>query len=173
MAYAISLHSECEMQVSPKDHLGKRGESIAFVRLTEVCQTNDLPFFLPFFLGEKTPLFDALVQLVEAGDVTPIFFAQVKSTREGYNESGRLKVHVRKEDVEAMVKYPAPTYVIGIDEREEKAFIVSVFGTMDKTISSLSTAHPLNCTTLQILWDEVKDYWAGKQMDRRASVFTN
>jgi hypothetical protein len=81
MAYAISLHSECEMQVSPKDHLGKRGE--------------------------------------------------------------------------------------------EKAFIVSVFGTMDKTISSLSTAHPLNCTTLQILWDEVKDYWAGKQMDRRASVFTN
>lgn len=161
------------MPMSPKDHLGKRGESIAFVRLTEVCQANDLPFFIPYFLGDKAPLFDALVQLVGAGEKTPMFFAQVKSTRDGYNDNGRLKVQVTKEDVEAMVNYPAPTYVIGIDEREEKAVTISLYGTMDKTISSLSTAHPLNCATLKVLWDEVKDYWAGKQMDRSASVFTN
>jgi len=115
-----------------KDHLGRRGESIAIVRLTEVCQANDLPYFVAHFLGDKCPLFDALVELVGAGDNTPFFFAQVKSTREGYNSNGRLKVAVKKQAVVSMVKYPAPTYVIGIDERDEKAYIVAVHGTMGK-----------------------------------------
>jgi hypothetical protein len=159
--------------MSPKDHLGKRGESIAFVRLTEVCKADDLPYFLPHFLGDKAPLFDAFVELVDAGDKTPIFLAQVKSTREGYDDNGRLKVKVTKEDVIAMVKYPAPTYVIGIDEKGEKAYVAAVFGTMETTISSLSVAHPLNCTTLKALWDEVKEYWKDKKMEQPTSAFSN
>lgn len=159
--------------MSPKDHLGKRGESIAFVRLTEVCQANDLPYFLPHFLGDKAPLFDALVELVDAGKSTPLFFAQVKSTREGYQANGRLKVEVAKEDVEKMVKYPAPTYVIGVDEKQEKAYVVAVLGDMETKISSLSTAHPLNCGTLKMLWEEVRDYWKDKSMERKTSSFPN
>jgi len=69
-----------------KDHLGSRGEYIAFMRLTEVCPPHDLPYFIPHFLGDKCPLFDALVELVGAGRRTPYFFAQVKSTRENYNK---------------------------------------------------------------------------------------
>jgi hypothetical protein len=147
-----------------KDHLGRRGEIIAFVRLTEVCQANDLPYFVAHFLGDKCPLFDALVELVGAGQKTPFFFAQVKATREGYNTKGRLKVEVAKSDVVGMVLYPAPTYVIGIDERQEKAYIVAVHGGMNRKISSLNTAYPLNCTTLKQLWDEVKDYWKDREM---------
>src|SRR4051794_4787549 len=105
-----------------KDHMGRRGETISFVRLTEVCQANDMPSFLPHFLGDKCPLFDILVELVGAGDKTPYFFAQVKSTRLGHNTKSRLRVEVPKDDVLKMARYPAPTYVIGVDEKEEKAF---------------------------------------------------
>jgi hypothetical protein len=57
-----------------------------------------------------------------------------------------------------IVLYPAPTYLIGVDERQEKAYIVAVHGSMNKKISSLSTAHELNGTSLKHLWDEVCDY---------------
>jgi hypothetical protein len=156
-----------------KDHTGKRGESIAVVRLTEVCQVNDMPYFLAHFLGDKCPLFDALVELVGAGDNTPFFFAQVKSTREGYNTKGRLRVKVSKSDVLGMILYPAPTYVIGIDERAERAFVIGVHGSMDKSISSLNAGHELNCGTLKLLWDEVKDYWKDKKMEQKTSQFGN
>jgi hypothetical protein len=113
------------------------------------------------------------VELVGAGSKTPYFFAQVKATREGCNTKGRLKVKVEKADVISIVLYPAPTYVIGIDEVQEKAYIVAVYGSMDKQISSLSTAHALNSTTLKLLWDEVRDYWKGKDMTQKNSHFTN
>src|SRR5262245_45881943 len=161
------------MPLSKKDHLGRRGENIAFTRLAEVCQANDLPYFVPYFLGDKCPLFDAFVELVGAGDKTPFFFAQVKATREGYNTKGRLKVEVKKSDVVSMVLYPAPTYLIGIDEKQETAYVVAVHGGMNKKTSSLSTAHPLNRTTLKHLWDEVKDYWKDKDMAQKTSRFVN
>jgi hypothetical protein len=161
------------MPLSRKDHLGRRGENIAFARLAEVCQADDLPYFVPYFLGDKCPLFDAVVELVAAGDKTPYFFAQVKATRAGYNTKGRLKVEVPKSDVVGMVHYPAPTYVIGIDEKQEKAYVVAVHAGMDKKISSLNTAHPLNCTTLKELWDEVRDYWKDKDMTQKTSRFEN
>jgi hypothetical protein len=157
----------------PKDHLGMRGEYLAFVRLTEVCRDNNTPYFVLHFLGAKCPLFDALVELVDAGDKTPYFFAQMKATREGYNTRGRLKVQVGKSDVISMVRYPAPTYVIGVDERNEKAYVVAIHGGMNTTISSISTAHPLNCVTLKHLWDEVKEYWKDKKMEQKKSRFLN
>ncbi|MCI0461188.1 MAG: hypothetical protein L0Z62_29930 [Gemmataceae bacterium] len=161
------------MPLSKKDHLGRRGEKIAFVRLTEVCQANDLPYFVPHFLGDKCPLFDALVELVGTGGKTPYFFAQVKATRAGVNSKGRLKVEVKKSDVIDIVHFPAPTYVIGIDERKERAYIVAVYGGMNKKISSLNTAHELTPTTLKHLWDEVSDYWKDKDMRQKSSRFTN
>lgn len=103
----------------------------------------------------------------------PYFFAQVKATREGCNTKGRLKVKVEKSDVIGLVQYPAPTYVIGIDEVHEKAYVVAVYGSMDKKISSLNTAHELNPATLKLLWSEVRDYWKDKDMTRKNSHFTN
>src|SRR5262245_51095135 len=114
--------------------MGRRGENISFVRLTEVCQAKDLPYFVPHFLGDKCPLFDVLVELVGAGVKTPYFFAQVKSTRLGYNGKKRLRVEVAKGDVLQMVQYPAPTYVVGIDEPQEKAYVVAVVTGMSQKL---------------------------------------
>ena len=41
--------------------------------------------------------------------------------------------------VRRMIHYPAPTYVVGIDEALEKGFIICVHGTEDYAISSIPT----------------------------------
>jgi len=142
--------------------------------LTEPPPGSELPFFIVHFLGDKNPLFDIFVELFGAGDKTPYFFAQVKSTRQVYAKTNRLKVSVSKEDVSKMVLYPAPTFVIGIDEKKEKAYIVAVTsGMSNKTIRTLNTTHELNCETLRFLWEEVKEYWVEKDMAQKTTRFKN
>jgi hypothetical protein len=70
------------------DFIGGRGEAIAFARLTKPCRADsDLPYFWPHFLGEKCETFDFLVELVDAGEMTPFFFVQVKTTRKEFHRS--------------------------------------------------------------------------------------
>lgn len=72
-----------------------------------------------------------------------------------------------------MVAFPAPTYVIGVYEPEERAFIISVYGSMNEALPSITTGHELTCDTLRRLWEEVRDFWLGRDMARQASSFTN
>jgi hypothetical protein len=158
------------------DYIGSRGEAIAYTRLSEVCRRNDLPFFSPRHLGEKCPTFDFLVDLVDAGPRQLFFFAQVKATREGSTKTHkppRLKVRIDADDVRRMCSSPAPTYVVGVDEVDERAYIIGIYGRMRDAIPSMTTAHELNCTTLRRLWDEVREYWRNRNMRRKRSSFTN
>jgi hypothetical protein len=158
------------------DFIGGRGEAIAYSRLTQLCREDDSPYFWPHYLGEKCQTFDFLVELVDADEMTPFFFVQVKATRKGYTKTQRpprLRVEVSDEDVRRMSAYPAPTYLVGVHEREERAFVVSVHGDMREAISSVTTGHELTCETLKLLWDEVRDFWKGRDMTRPASHFSN
>ncbi len=158
------------------DYVGSRGEAIAYTRLSEVCRRNDLPFFFPHHLGEKCPTFDFLVDLVGAGEAQLFFFVQVKATRQGYTRHDaprRLKTRVSTEDVRRMASCPVPAYVVGVDEVEERAYVVGVCGGTRGAISSLTTAYELNCTTLRQLWDEVREYWKGYSSRRKISIFGN
>jgi hypothetical protein len=158
------------------DVIGGRGEAIAFARLARVCRTDaDLPFFWPHYLGDKCETFDILVELVDAGEKTPFFFVQVKSTRKDFTkgQSPRLRVEVAEKDVRRMVAYPAPTYVVGVHEGEERAFVISVHGSMADAIPSITTAHELTRDTLRRLWEEVRAFWQGRDMARSASFFLN
>jgi hypothetical protein len=159
------------------DIIGARGEAIAAARLLWSCRADaDLPYFWPHYLGEKCETFDFLVELVDAGPKTPFFFAQVKTTRKEFTQTQdppRLRVEVSEKDVCRMVAYPAPTYVIGVYEVEERAFVISMHGTMAEAIPSITTAHELTPDTLRRLWDEVRAYWEGRDMSRSASAFSN
>jgi hypothetical protein len=159
------------------DFIGGRGEAIAFMRLVRACREgSELPYFWPHFLGEKAQTFDFLVELVDAGEKTPFFFVQVKTTRKDYTRSQtppRLRVEVSERDVRRMVAYPAPTYVVGVHEDEERAFIISVHGEMCEAIPSITTAHELDGATLKRLWDEVREFWQGRDMGRLSSSFLN
>ena len=159
------------------DFIGGRAEAIAFARLTRLCREgSDLPYFWPHFLGEKCATFDFLAELVDAGDKTPFFFVQVKATRKGFSRSQappRLPVEVSERDVRRMVAYPAPTYVVGVHEGEERAFIIAVHGAMCEAISSITTAHELTAGTLSRLWHEVREFWRIREMGQMASSFSN
>lgn len=141
--------------------IGSRGEGIAINLLTRPHGRTD-PFFRPRFLGDKYPAIDLFVELVGApGNQAPFFFAQVKATRQGYTTSGRLKVPVSRAGMNELVRYPAPTYVIGVDEPTETAFVVAAVVGGAAQYRSLPTDYPLaDPGTLQLLFDEVLAFWA-------------
>lgn len=99
-----------------QDALGDRGEAIFRVLITEFDAATG-PNFRPYFLGEKWPVVDFIVEILGAEASTPYFFVQVKTTRGGYTQKDkRLKVSVSEDDIRLLASYPAPTYVVGIDE---------------------------------------------------------
>jgi hypothetical protein len=158
--------------MAAQDHIGSRGEFLFSSRIMNFCD-RDYPYFLPRFLGEKARTLDFLVQLVSPGDRTLFFFAQVKTTRKGYTKKDRrLKVEMSGEEVRRASLVPAPTYLIGIDERREVGYIVPILEGMKEDIASIPTTYPLDCTNLPRLYDEVEQFWSCRDMRMRTSVFS-
>jgi hypothetical protein len=157
-----------------RDGIGSRGEAIFYFRITDFCGRSQ-PFFRPRFLGEKAQTLDYFIELIGAGQRTPFFFVQVKTTREGYTTRGlppRLKVGISGRDVRRLALYPAPTYVVGIDERQAVGYILAILGGMTAPIPSLPTNFALDGTNLRRLWEEVRLFWRGRDMDMRHSAFS-
>jgi hypothetical protein len=145
--------------MNQRDLTGKRGELIASERLLDFCG-NPLPYFDPHLLGEKFPTYDLLVELTGGTGSKPYFLAQVKSTRSGAKKDMTdLKVQLKANDVKAMLVCPIPTYLIGVDEKAEMAYIVSIHGKIVGAISSIPTKYPLDRGNPRILRDEVRAYW--------------
>ncbi|MBI1927986.1 DUF4365 domain-containing protein [Candidatus Poribacteria bacterium] len=157
-----------------RDAIGQRGESIFYVIITRLYGRSG-PLFRPQFLGDKWPTVDFIVELTNCpGRITPYFFAQVKTTSQGYTQKRRrLKVKVSKADAERFSSYPAPTYIIGIDEIEEVGYIISVEGEHDSGLSSLSTQFPIGEEVQDLLWREVTDFWMGVDTSGKTSRFVD
>jgi hypothetical protein len=110
------------------NELGQRGEALFYVLLTKFYG-REKPIFRPQFLGDKWPTVDFIIELVDAGMATHYFFTQVKTTRDGYTKKDRrLQVQVKRDDLRKLASYPAPTYIVGIDEVEETGYITSANG---------------------------------------------
>jgi hypothetical protein len=163
--------SQPKMRLS--DDTGARGEAIFVVRLTQPWGPRKQPWFRPHFLGEKFTTLDYLVELVDSRGGPAYFFVQVKTTNRGLTNTvpPRLRITVSPRDLKRMLAYPAPTYLIGVDESSEQAFIASVNGPVMASIPSLPTAHPLNPQNLQLLHSEVEEYWMTRDMVLVNSAF--
>lgn len=145
--------------MSRTDQIGERGELICRLRLTSFVGEKQL--FRPAFLGEKWPDVDLLVEMVEPtrSGRRGFFFAQVKATRMGYLDNGRLKIPaVDRARVEALGAYAIPTYLLGVDEPRERVYIVAVQGRL-AGMSSMSHDHELTRERLPALRDEIEAYW--------------
>jgi hypothetical protein len=153
------------------DDLGTRGELICRMLLSEYCGRGR-PYFVLHFLGDKFRTFDLLVELKDASG---FFFVQVKTTQRGYktdrNGQRKLRVSVSRADLQRMQNYPAPAYVIGVDEPNGIGYIVSANGDCPAVMGAMPINHPLDCTTLGSLWQEVEAYWSGQRMVLPASRF--
>ena len=129
--------------------------------MTELCGRAD-PYFRPRFLGDKYPTFDFIVELVD--HPTYYFFVQVKGTTQGYTkDTDRLKVQVSQDDIDRMVAYPAPTYIVGIDVSLGRGFLLSANEPRDR-VASLTTSFEITCDALRVLQDEVHLFWSSRDM---------
>jgi hypothetical protein len=145
--------------MDPRDLSGKRGEFIASTRLLDFCG-NPIPYFAPQPLDGKFPTYDLLVELTHGGTSKPYFFAQVKTTRpSGAKKRRSLKAELSAADVKAMIVCPIPTYLIGVDEVAEVAYILSIHGPIKGGIGTIPTTYPLDAGNLKVLHDEVSAYW--------------
>lgn len=159
--------------------IGERGEAIFYSLLTRRVFGANVPadgyLFQPQFLGSKWPLADYIVELrgITPG-VKPFFFVQVKATTRGYNTQGRLRVEVEEEKVRGLAAYPAPTYIVGIDEVKERAYLVSANGESLTALSSLSPSFSLALpTNRRKLWEEVRAFWQIPTQPKLASAFVD
>jgi hypothetical protein len=159
------------------DFIGRVGEAIAFMRLGKLCRVDsDSPYFIPHSLDGKARTFDHLVELVDADESPRFFFVQVKSTRKDFTKNQdppRLRIEVSERDVRRMVACPVPTYVVGVHEPTDRAFLIAVHGEMSEAISSMTTAHELGPDSLEKLWNEVRAFWQDRDMTQKTSFFKN
>jgi hypothetical protein len=156
---------------SNPNRLGKRGENMFATLIMEPFDQAE-PWFDPVYLGDKFPVLDYYVELVNAGS-RYYFFVQVKGTRQGYetaNSETRLKVQLRERNVAELAAFPAPTYVVAIDQVKWRAFILSV-NRMGPGLRTFPTRFPLNKKNLQRLWHEVKIFWEKRDMVLSNSYF--
>lgn len=122
----------------------------------------------------KWPLVDFIVELLGAARTTPYFFVQVRNTRQGLTSGDRrLRVQLREGKVRQLVSYPAPTYIVGVDEREERAYIVSANGENLTSMCNMSTRFPMNKRNRSALWKEVNDFWAARPKTAFVSRFAD
>jgi hypothetical protein len=156
------------------DDIGDRGEA-AFRSAILRLHGRQRPFFRAHFLGEKYETLDFLVALPEPRAGAPFFFVQVKSTtRPAFrNKHGipHLRAAVPLKDYEALVSYPAPTYIVGIEDATERAYLISANEPRRSGLGSISMQFPLDGANMQLLWDEVHDYWAAQPLTVLNSQF--
>jgi hypothetical protein len=158
-----------------RDDIGNRGEAIFRVRITDPYGPGKSPLFRPYHFGEKFPTLDFLIELVglPAARVA-YFFVQVKATTQGLTRKApvRLRVGVSQDDIDRMLVYPGPTYVVGVDCQTERAYIASVNSPSMGRIKGLPATYPLDAVNMQALWREVEGYWKKRNMILNRSRFT-
>jgi hypothetical protein len=155
------------------DDVGERGQWLFCLLMTQICPGRKEPYFRPALLGDKYPTFDSLVELV--GSEAPYFFlVQVKATRQGYRQgkgTKHLRVNVDRADVQRMVASPIPAYVVGIDIPQGVGYLLSMNAPRKAGLGGLPARHLLDRGNLLRLWQEVRDFWAGRKKVTAPSHF--
>lgn len=156
-----------------RNALGARGEAIFSVLLTDFHPGRG-PLFKPGFLGDKWEYLDYFVELEDTGLTPAYFFVQVRTTRQGYTRrDGRLRVGVSEEHLRRLAAYPAPTYVVGIDEVLRTGYLLAASTGNIRGLPSLTVAYPINEEIREALWNEVRDFWSQQPIPTRVSRFTD
>jgi len=133
------------------NRIGKRGENIFASR-----NIASKGFLLdPTFLGDKFQTVDFHVDLLQYF-FKGFFYAGVKTTTLGYYPEGdRMRITIDKDEIAELSKFVLPVYIFGIDEIEEKGYLISA-----------------NNLDIELLWKEVAAYWDNRrEMTKFVSSF--
>lgn len=152
--------------------IGDRGESIFNTRITEHEMFN------VYFLSAKAPIVDFLVEI--ADEATPFqCLVQVKSTSLGYlKQNGKLRAKVPADKMQKLINRPLPTYVAGVDLKNERVYICPAFNDANAYTSSIPITHILDKQnavatqqTLDMLKQDIIEYWNNADMNLYKTSF--
>jgi hypothetical protein len=158
--------------MNERDYIGKRGEAIFRYLITEWCDGK--PWFDDSFLGEKQPIKDFMVNLIEPTCGDAVFYVQVKATNGKYIGTGRgrrLKIKLSKKDTAKLKNAPGPVFLVGIDVASKKGYFVQLSARSPQSFSSLPLRHRLNCRSIKKIWQKVDNYWITRSMLPASSEF--
>jgi hypothetical protein len=153
-----------------RDAIGERGEDIFKAEIGPFH--GRLPLFRARHLGDKWPLLDFVVELIGPWKKRrPFFFVQVKATRRGYTKAPdeRLKVGLPRTKVFPLAGYRVPVYLVGVDVKEERAFVISARGKSVTSLTNMHTAFELTKATRRALWNEVRKHWASMPAPKKSA----
>jgi hypothetical protein len=151
--------------------IGDRGEALFESVMTKFHGRQPL-FRRPRFMGENWPDADYMCELLGPWKTRkPLFFVQVKATNGRYTKRAqRLKVGISKEGALGLAAYKAPVYVAGVDTESERIYLIAAAGRL-KALSSIHTGTELDAVGRELLWDEVRRYWAAVSRPRNWTKF--
>lgn len=136
--------------------LGDRGESI--FRLAVTTLHGGWPLFRPAQLGEKWPVADFAVELLNQPG--HFFLVQVKATQKAVTPRGhRLPLDVKADRIRLLLGSPIPAYLVAVHEPSERAFLAAP--RLVRRIRDVTTAFPLNDLKVRLdLHEEVGNFWS-------------
>lgn len=158
--------------MAAQNAIGDQGESIFSTRIS---QDN---IFKVYFLGEKAPIVDFLVEIIDEQNPYQCFI-QVKSTTLGYNKKGNLKVSISQPKLKALINRPLPTYIAGVDIQNEYVYIHPAFNHNMKITSipinnKLFVANKVaSVSVLQRLKQDIINYWTTINIDNHKTQYNS
>jgi len=147
-----------------KNEIGDLGEAIFNVEISRDY------IFRPRHLGEKWPSSDFYVELNGLKEHF-FFIVQVKSTSQGLDPSGFLKIKTPKKKLHELNSYYCPTFLAGVDVNTSQVYLISINKNKRKQISKLPTKFALNSANRVLLFNEVKKFWESSNMKAYKNTF--
>lgn len=147
-----------------QNEIGELGEGIFNVAISRDY------IFRPRHLGEKWPSSDFYVELVGLKEHF-FFIVQVKSTTQGLDKSGNLKVKANRKKIHELNAYYCPTYLAGVDIKTEEVYLIAINKNKRKDISKLPTKFKLDVKNRKLLYEEVKSFWENTNIKKYKNTF--
>lgn len=148
------------MPIITTNVVGGAGENLTALRLEKDG------FFKVYFLGEKAPIEDFLLEILDEEHPYHCLL-QVKSTgmENRYCKNGNIITHVPKDKLLKLIRRPLPTYVVGADIEDEVVFIAPAINDSQE-YPSIPTSFRLDnknkalrIANLEKLRDDIIRYW--------------
>jgi hypothetical protein len=154
-----------------QDQIGDLGELLAAAALSRpVGGRFNRPLFRATALGGKYPTADFLVDLLAPnGSASGFFLAQIKATAAETDSRKRLPITIPIRKFNALVRLPVPTFLIGVDLRSERSYLVAAARKRQRPVSGAAKVYCLSDDSVRIdLYKEVQSFWnAAKRIPRQ------
>lgn len=155
------------MAASPKvkastNAVGDFGEILAQAHFSRPVRGKyQRPLFRASHLGEKYPVVDFIVDILDRDESSlGFFFVQVKATNAAKPKAKTLSLQIELPKYNRLARIPAPTFLVGVDINAEKVYLVGACKPEKKSFSSICKKFDLKDDDVRVaLYKEVKEYW--------------